>query len=338
MTKFRIYLLYTFCILFLPFTGSAMNLHREIVLEGEWKFEIGDKEEFSSPNYDDSRWENINVPNSWENEGFPGYDGYAWYRIAFRIDNNLRNKQLYLKLGRIDDTDMVYLNGHYIGGEGQFPPNYQTAWDVVRLYRLPVSVINYSGRNVLSVRVYDLQGSGGIYRDEVGIFSRLDVVDLALDLSGKWKFRPGDNKEWAKANYDDESWSEIKVPSYWEHVGYVNLDGIAWYRKDVEINKKLARQKLILLLGKINDMDQVFFNGTLIGNTGIFPKLERDQDFESLKNIYRAYFIPPDLIIPGAVNAIAVRVLDLGWKGGIYEEYIGIVKREEYLKYIKTIK
>ncbi len=336
--KLRLDLLYTYLLLVLPISAFSMNLHRETSLEGEWKFEIGDKEEYSSPNYDDSRWEKINVPNSWENEGFPGYDGYAWYRIAFRIETHLRNKQLYLKLGRIDDTDMVYLNGHYIGGEGQFPPNYQTAWDVVRLYRLPISVINYGGRNVLSVRVFDAQGGGGIYRDEVGIFSRLDVVNLAIDLSGKWKFKPGDSKEWAKSDLDDEDWADIKVPAYWENAGYPNLDGIAWYRKKVEINKKLSKQKLILLLGKINDMDQVFFNGSLIGNTGIFPKVAKGQNIEILKNIYRAYFIPPDLIIPGAVNTIAIRVFDVGWKGGIYDEYVGIVKREEYLKYIKTIK
>jgi len=43
-----------------------------------WKFEIGDDPAYSERNYDVSRWEQIHVPGTWENQGFPGYDGYAW--------------------------------------------------------------------------------------------------------------------------------------------------------------------------------------------------------------------------------------------------------------------
>lgn len=316
-----------------------MIFNREISLEGEWKFEIGDKEEYASPLYNDSHWEKINVPSSWENQGFPGYDGYAWYRISFRVQSNIKYKQLYLQLGRINDTDMVYFNGHYIGGQGSFPPQYKTAWDVKRIYFIPSSVINFNGNNVLSVRVYDNQGAGGIYRDDVGIFSRQDIVDLAIDLSGKWKFEVGDDLERANGEFNDSDWNEITVPAYWEKKGYPDLNGFAWYRKQVNISKKLARLKLILLLGKINDIDQVFFNGTLIGSTGKFPDENNENGvYKNLKDEPRAYFIPPALINPGKINTIAVRVYDVGGPGGIYQEYIGIVTREEYLKYIKTLK
>jgi len=325
-------------ILFIPSFAFSMIFHREINLEGEWKFEIGDKEEYASPLFNDSHWEKINVPNSWENEGFPGYDGYAWYRISFRVEKKIGSKQLYLKLGRIDDVDMVYFNGHFIGGEGSFPPRYKSAWDVKRIYLISGSLINFGGRNVIAVRVYDAQRAGGIYRDDVGIFSRQDIVNLAIDLSGKWKFEIGDDKDRAKNEYNDSKWKEVKVPAYWENEGYPNLDGIAWYRKRVEIDKKLGGAKLILLLGKINDIDQVFFNGRLIGRTGKFPTNNNKGVYEKLKNSPRAYFIPPDIIKPGEKNTIAVRVYDVGGKGGIYKEYIGIVTREEYLKYIKTLK
>ena len=325
--------------LFIPSFVFSMIFNREISLEGEWKFEIGDKEEYASPWYNDSHWEKINVPTSWENEGFPGYDGYAWYRISFRVQSNLKLKKLYLKLGRIDDTDMVYFNGHYIGGQGSFPPNFKTAWDVKRIYFIPGSVINYNGRNVLSVRVYDDKGVGGIYRDVVGIYSRQDIVNLAIDLSGNWKFEIGDDMERIKTDFNDSEWNEVTVPAYWEKKGYPDLDGFAWYRKQVKINKKLARSKLILLLGKINDVDQVYFNGRLIGSTGILPNDNNKKGvFKNMKNEARAYFIPPDIIEQGKLNTIAVRVYDVGGPGGIYKEYVGIVTREEYLKYIKTLK
>ena len=42
-------------------------------LRGKWKFELGDKEEYASPGFDDSKWEEIFVPAKWEDEGYAGY-------------------------------------------------------------------------------------------------------------------------------------------------------------------------------------------------------------------------------------------------------------------------
>ena len=40
----------------------AGELNREIDLQGEWLFEIGDNLEFADPNFNDSRWVTVNVP------------------------------------------------------------------------------------------------------------------------------------------------------------------------------------------------------------------------------------------------------------------------------------
>jgi len=47
----------------------------------------------------------------------------------------------------------------------------------------------------------------------------------------------------------------------------------------------------------------------------------------------RAYFLNPSLIRPGKINVIAVRVWDRGGGGGIYAGPVGLVVREEYLRY-----
>ena len=49
-------------------------------------------------NFDDSEWEKINVPSSWENQGFHGYDGYAWYRTSFKLKTSDAEKDLHLDL------------------------------------------------------------------------------------------------------------------------------------------------------------------------------------------------------------------------------------------------
>jgi len=300
---------------------SAMDLKREINLKGEWRFEIGDNPVYKEPGFDDSRWEKINVPSAWENEGFPGYDGYAWYRTSFYVPENLKDKKLYLLLGRIDDVDRAYLNGKLICGKGEFPPNYKSAWEERRKYRLSPEDLKFGETNVLAVKVYDYHKSGGIIDGDVGIYSRRDVLELKIDLSGEWKFATGDDMKRAQPGFDDSKWKDIKVPSYWERHGFKRYDGIAWYRKHVQIPDSLAQVKLILMLGKINDIDEAYGDHKAI--------------YKGRKNIERAYFIPPDLIRANQDNVIAVRVMDVGKYGGIYKGYVGITTRQEYLKYSK---
>jgi len=62
----------------------------------------------------------------------------------------------------------VFFNGVKIGFSGGFPPNYYTAWNAEREYRIPNELLNYNGDNVIAVRIYDKGGEGGIYSGEVG--------------------------------------------------------------------------------------------------------------------------------------------------------------------------
>ena len=64
---------------------------------------------------------------------------------------------------------------------------------------------------------------------------------------------------------DDNYWKEIFVPAYWEVQGYKNYDGFAWYRKSFVLPEKYSGIKLVLMLGMIDDIDQTYINGTLIG-------------------------------------------------------------------------
>jgi sialate O-acetylesterase len=312
-----------------------MNLNLEVSLNGEWFFEIGDDMAYAKSNYNDKDWEKIKVPGAWENHGFPGYDGFAWYRITFEVPERLKEKVLYLKLGRIDDIDMVFLNGELIGSHGKFPPEYKTAYDVKRVYAISKNLIKFGKRNSLAIRVYDVGGQGGIVSNDLGIYSRKDVIKLAVYLSGNWKFSIGDDLKWAKANFNDSHWQKIVVPSTWENQGFKKHDGFAWYRKEIVISDLLRRSSLMLMLGKINDIDQVFFNGEEIGRTGNFS---RKGDAKTNKGMYkkqRAYPIPAHLISPNKPNIIAVRVYDHGYRGGIYDGYIGIATEQEYLLYKK---
>jgi sialate O-acetylesterase len=80
-------------------------------LKGSWLFSIGINEEWTSLKYNDSDWETVRVPSPWEEQGFNGYNGYAFYRKKINISSTYKGRMLYLNMGYIDDVDEVYLNG-----------------------------------------------------------------------------------------------------------------------------------------------------------------------------------------------------------------------------------
>lgn len=311
----------------------AEDLDRIVNLSGYWKFTIGTDEEWSKADYDDSDWDEIMVPRSWEHEGYDDYNGYAWYRKKISMPQHAHHQQLYLVLGKIDDADEVYLNGQLIGKKGDFPPKFTTAYGQERRYPIPANLIRHNGQNTIAIKVYDSYDRGGITEGRIGIYIDRDHAYLDFVLSGEWKFNTGDNKYWRTAEFDDSNWNSIPVPARWEEYGYADYDGYAWYRKTFAMPQNLKQKELYISLGKIDDYDQVYFNGELIGN--VF-ELEKDGDYRSKGweyNARRVYKIPANLI--KTENTVAVRVYDKIWDGGIYEGPIGLMTHENYIAYKK---
>jgi hypothetical protein len=147
-----------FCFSFICFLCNG----QVIKLRGTWKFQIGDKPAWASPTFDDRGWETIYAPAPWEDEGFNGYDGFAWYRKKF--DGKLLSKEdtYYLNLGFIDDCDEVFLNGKLIGFSGAMPPKFKTAYNNERKYPLMNEFINFEGENIIAIRVFDVTLGGVI--------------------------------------------------------------------------------------------------------------------------------------------------------------------------------
>lgn len=308
-------------------------------LKGSWSFSIGINDEWISPKFDDSKWETIKVPSDWEDQGFNGYNGYAFYRKKISIPALYKGRMLYLNMGYIDDVDEVYLNGQKIGSTGDFPPHYITAYNAERIYYLPEKYINFDGSNLIAVKVYDSYGEGGIVSGEIGLYGEKNPIKLEGNLQTTWKFKPGDDLRRKDVGFDDSGWDEIFVPSSWEDQGYRDYDGYAWYRKSFVYQGNNAADKLVVLLGKIDDIDQLYINGTLVGSTGKFPS--RSNDWPNVGpewNAFRGYYVPAGLIQPGKVNVIAVRVLDTGGNGGIYEGPVGIITQSSYIEYWRNRK
>lgn len=291
----------------------------EINLQGRWAFSIGDNPDWAQNNFDDSRWESIRVPARWEEEGFQGYNGFAWYRNNLVVPASFQNRIITLELGYIDDVDEVYFNGVKIGQTGAFPPQYATAYNSFRKYNIPNALVHYNSENVIAVRVYDSQLEGGIVRGNVRLLAGDVVIQPDIDCSGNWNFSTGlrGGKE-----------TKILVPGQWENQGYYNYDGYAVYSRSVEITAAMAKKKLIFLAGRIDDDDEFYVNGVLVAATGdINRRNNTDMHLER-----RNYFIPDGLVKPGK-NLFEIKVLDRGGEGGILEGPVGIIVQENFIRY-----
>ena len=96
---------------------------------------------------------------------------------------------------------------------------------------------------------------------------------------------------------------------------------------------------MVILMGKIDDIDQVYINGTFIGSTGTFPTKSNPDVYTSAEyNAFRGYYLPVGFLKKGQKYVIAVRVLDTGGTGGIYEGPVGIMSQTKYIDYWRNNK
>lgn len=129
--------------------------------------------------------------------------------------------------------------------------------------------------------------------------------------SRKWaaEFRAAmedQSDQWQKPDLDDSQWKQINVPGRWEQQGYPDLDGVAWYRRQIEVPADWSGKKATLSVATVDDIDQTYVNGREVGSMNSW-------------NAERSYPLPDDLLKPGT-NTVAVRVTDGNGGGGIYGE------------------
>jgi sialate O-acetylesterase len=125
-------------------------------------------------------WDRIAVPSQWEDAGFDGMDGVAWYRTSFELTADDAKEGVRLGLGMIDDSDIAWVNGREVG-------RMTLAWNRVRLYDVPPALLR-PGRNVVAVRVEDTGGGGGIWGQPDLLY--VEVAGRRRPLAGEWRFRP----------------------------------------------------------------------------------------------------------------------------------------------------
>lgn len=226
------------------------------VVKGEWKFKEGDNMSWKNPGLDVSSWQTVKLPSTWEKSSNYTKDNvYGWYRRELTVPANLKGKDIYINLGKIDDADETYFNGVKVGGMGSFPPNYTTAWDQLRYYKVPHKIIHYGEKNSIAVRVFDGIQGGGIYDEGEKV------------IEGPFE----------------------STSSGGSGGGYLD-GGIGWYRKTFELPEDIKGKRVFIDFDGVYMNSDVWINGFHLGNrpygySSFQYELTKHLKFGSEKNV-----------------------------------------------------
>ena len=180
--NFRILLLSIFLLAtFLPLQAQPPVLTAEDLADGKkialdklpWKFRAGDDASWANPQLDDSGWKTLEETVI-KPENFPdgAWNGRAWFRLRFTVDEALTNKNLALIMSQSGASE-IFLDGKQIAkfgaitetGEYEFNPNglpvlfrLESAGEHVLAARMSNSV--FADKNSLKTRWLT---NGGVY-------------------------------------------------------------------------------------------------------------------------------------------------------------------------------
>ena len=167
-------------------------------------------------------WMSIQIPSMWETSVLPGFDGIVWMQRVVDLPEDAAGKPLTLNLGPVDNEDETYFNGTKVGGAA--------AWDTPRHYEVPGNVVR-AGKNVITVKVSDYDGEGGIGGKPE---DNCVVVDGRIyPLAGEWKLSVA--KDFSKmpprpASIYGSSFPSVLFNAMISPLRLMPLRGVLWYQ------------------------------------------------------------------------------------------------------------
>jgi sialate O-acetylesterase len=200
------------------------------------KFSTAKIEMYKDLNLNDNSWLLMNEPEIWETQELGEFDGVVWLRKHFTLSKNDLNKDMLLEIPAIDDEDITYVNGIKVGET--------IGWDIKREYKIKADILK-EGDNVISIRIIDNGGGGGIYGDATKL--KLNIGESTIPLSGKWKYQ-------VESIFDGINFNDYPSLIYNAVINPLipfAIQGIIWYQGESNIGRSFQYRKTFPLL--IND-------------------------------------------------------------------------------------
>lgn len=104
----------------------------------------------------------------------------------------------------------------------------------------------------------------------VGLISGVFAKSKPIPMNAAWKYHAGDNKQWAKPDFDDSGWTITDIP------GTLRGDSARffWLRANIEVPRQYANDDVVYVeFGPTTGSFEIYCNGNFAGNHGsIEPK------------------------------------------------------------------
>jgi len=170
-----------------------------------WKFSKGEIVGAEKINYDDTKWENVNIPHDWaiagpfdplgesETAKLP-WQGEGWYRKKFNIDKNLEGKKIYFMFDGIMAFPKIYINGK-LAGEWDYGYN--------SFYIDATDYLNYGNENTIAIHV-DTREHESRWYPGAGIYRKIQMIvanPVHIDVWGTYVSTPA----------VEDTWTDVKI-------------------------------------------------------------------------------------------------------------------------------
>ena len=182
-----------------------------------------------------------------------------------------------------------------------------------RVYHIPIGIINSSvgGKPIQAwISAAGLKEHSG-YADRVARFKDSVFLDSLLHRVKAAAPEPAPHRpdrglegsvKWYDTSYVPLGWHRFWLPGFWADQGVKGLNGVVWFRKEIEVPASMSGKPAKLFVGRIIDADETYVNGVKVGNiTYQYPP--------------RRYDVPAGLLKAGK-NILTVRVTNTAGKGG----------------------
>ena len=136
---------------------------------------------------------------------------------------------------------------------------------------------HFTLRRIVAMAIFAVAACG-LHAKQAGTTSTatpLVIEELGkgtFTLDGPWQFHSGDDPAWASPSFDSTGWEQLSADQPWGQQGHANLTGFAWYRCSIAFTPAPGlSQQFSLLVPRIHDSYEIYWNGSLIGRNGKVP-------------------------------------------------------------------
>jgi sialate O-acetylesterase len=187
-------------------------------------------------NYNDEAWRVMKAPMLWEAQELNDFDGVVWLRKRFTLEKGLSGLPGKLSLAKIDDSDETYVNGIKVGETSN-------KWNEPRTYEIAPGILR-EGENVITVRVEDNGGGGGIHGDSSML--KLVVNDIEFKLAGNWKYKIEAIRK--SQTIGPNLYPTILYNAMINPIIHFNIRGALWYQGEANASRAYQYRKSFPLL------------------------------------------------------------------------------------------